>query len=166
MTFTPEEITGMARACGAKGLRPYSKRQESDPVVAFRLTPEQLVRLAALVAEKAAAKEREALLVEMRSGEVQLPMQVAARWPSVPGSHKYAGAGGCQPGSFGADSEDLFTTAQLLDYGDRRAAAEREACCGPDVTNSAGICAADMPGVVVQKYCAAIRARGRKEGAC
>lgn len=75
-------------------------------------------RFAALVA----AKEREALLGDGRCGEVPLPMQVAARWPSVPGSHKYAGAGGCAPGSFGDDSEDLFTTAQLLDYGDRRAA--------------------------------------------
>ena len=70
-----------------------------------------------------AAKERKALLGDGRCGEVPLPMQVAARWPSVPGSHKYAGAGGCAPGSFGDDSEDLFTTAQLLDYGDRRAAA-------------------------------------------
>lgn len=47
----------------------------------------------------------------------------------------------------------------------RVAAKEREACCAPDVTNSAGICAADMPHVVVQKYQSAIRARGQKEGA-
>lgn len=40
---------------------------------------------------------------------------------------------------------------------------EREACCGPDVTNRAGICAADMPHVVVQKYCAAIRARNNHD---
>lgn len=69
MTFTTEEITGMARAVGAKGLRPYSKRQESDPVVAFRLTPEQLVRLTALVAEKAAAKEREAIAQQVETTE-------------------------------------------------------------------------------------------------
>lgn len=152
--MTPEEITAMAERMAI-----------CFSADSFEFTNDGLLEFATLVAEKAAAKEREALLVEIRSGEVQLPMQVAARWPSVPGSHKYAGAGGCQPGSFGPDSEDLFTTAQLLDYGDRRAAAEREACCGPDVTNSAGICAADMPHVVVQKYCAAIRARGQKEGA-
>ena len=38
---------------------------------------------------------------------------VAARWPSVPGSHHYAGAGGCSVGAFGPDSEDLFTLDQL-----------------------------------------------------
>ena len=109
--MTRDEIIAMAK----EATQDHEVRwSESDAqTVAFFL------RLAALVA----AREREALLVEMRSGEVHLPMQVAARWPSVPGSHKYAGAGGCQPGSFGADSEDLFTTAQLLDYGDRRAAA-------------------------------------------
>ena len=41
------------------------------------------------------------------------PEQVAARWPSVPGSHHYAGAGKCPPNSFGPDSEDLFTRNQL-----------------------------------------------------
>ena len=46
----------------------------------------------------------------------ELPGPVAARWPSVPGSHKYAGAGGCAPGSFGEDSEDLHTTDQLQAY--------------------------------------------------
>lgn len=38
------------------------------------------------------------------------------------------------------------------------AAAEREACCSPDVTNVAGISASDAPHVVVEKYRAAIRA--------
>lgn len=104
------DVIGLAREAGL-----VERDHDNIEVV----TLDDLPKLAALVA----AREREALLVEMRSGEVQLPMQVAARWPSVPGSHKYAGAGGCQPGSFGADSEDLFTTAQLLDYGDRRAAA-------------------------------------------
>ena len=47
---------------------------------------------------------------------------------------------------------------------DKAAARELEACCAPDVTNSADICAADMPHVVVQKYLAAIRARGQKGG--
>lgn len=102
--MTPDEIIAMAKEAGFG-----NAAWASEPFVKF----------AALVA----AKGREALLAEMRTGEVQLPTQVAARWPSVPGSHKYAGAVGCQPGSFGADSEDLFTTAQLLDYGDRRAIA-------------------------------------------
>lgn len=53
----------------------------------------------------------------------------------------------------------------LGSFADLVAAKEREACCAPDVTNSAGICAADMPHVVVQKYQSAIRARGQKEGA-
>lgn len=70
----------------------------------------------------------EIVAMENGPGQVPLPIQVAARWPSVPGSHKYAGAEGCHPGSFGDDSEDLFTTAQMRDYGDRRAAAEREQC--------------------------------------
>jgi hypothetical protein len=46
----------------------------------------------------------------------------------------------------------------------KAAADEREACCDPDITNSADICAADMPHVVVQKYQAAIRARGAPQG--
>ena len=57
------------------------------------------------------------------------------------------------------DVHDLARFAALV------AAKEREACCDPVITNSADICAADMPHVVVQKYQAAIRARGQKEGA-
>lgn len=37
---------------------------------------------------------------------------------------------------------------------------EREACCGPEIVNAAGISGGDAPHVVVQKYRAAIRARG------
>lgn len=62
-----------------------------------------------------------------------------------------------------ADSYE-FTRDGMLGFAALVAAKEREACCAPDVTNSAGICAADMPHVVVQKYQSAIRARGQKEG--
>jgi len=61
-----------------------------------------------------------------------------------------------------------FELAELESFvalvAEKAAAREREECCAPDVTNSAGICAADMPHVVVQKYCAAIRARAQKGG--
>lgn len=110
--MTQEEINAMAKEAGA----PDWWSGVDDANVPGR---KWLARFAALVA----AKEREALLGDWQCAQVPLPMQVAARWPSVPGSHKYSGAGGCAPGSFGADSEDLFTTAKLLDYGDRRAAA-------------------------------------------
>jgi hypothetical protein len=118
--------------------------------------------------ELAAAKGRESLLVDMRSGEVQLPMQVAARWPSVPGSHKYAGAGGCQPGSFGPDSEDLFTTAQLLDYGDCRTAAERESIAQQVETTEwwkAPKWQSALCPITKSTIAAAIRARSEKEAA-
>lgn len=157
MKFTPEEITGMGVEAGLL----EKEYVHGNTVIS------ELSRFAALVAEKAAAKEREALLVEMRSGEVQLPMQVAARWPSVPGSHKYAGAGGCQPGSFGADSEDLFTTAQLLDYGDRRAAAERESIAQQVETTEwwkAPKWQSALCPITKSTIAAAIRARGQKEG--
>ena len=61
-----------------------------------------------LVYSAGAAAERERLLAG-----VEMPEPVAARWPSVPGSHHYAGAGKCKPGSFGDSSEDLFTADQL-----------------------------------------------------
>ena len=123
--MTHEEIIAMAREAGFR--TGHIDLIIGDPVpfiapASGTSCTVEVQRFAALVAEKAAAKERDALLGDGRCGEVPLPMQVAARWPSVPGSHKYAGAGGCAPGSFGDDSEDLFTTAQLLDYGDRRAA--------------------------------------------
>lgn len=63
-------------------------------------------------------------------------------------------------GGVGIDELQAFA-AQVAE---KAAAQEREACCEPDVTNSAGICAADMPHVVVQKYQSAIRARGQKGG--
>lgn len=53
---------------------------------------------------------------EVSAVDVELPGPVAARWPSVPGSHHYAGAGGCMPNSFGEGSEDLYTTSQMQDY--------------------------------------------------
>jgi hypothetical protein len=40
-------------------------------------------------------------------------------------------------------------------------AAEREACCGGDVLNSANISGDDSPHQVIEKYRAAIRARGQ-----
>ncbi len=43
----------------------------------------------------------------------------------------------------------------------RFAAAEREACCGPEVLNSANIIGSDDPHQVYAKLCAAIRARGQ-----
>lgn len=39
-------------------------------------------------------------------------------------------------------------------------AKEREACCADDIVNSANIMANDMPHTVIEKYQAAIRARG------
>jgi isopropylmalate/homocitrate/citramalate synthase len=40
------------------------------------------------------------------------------------------------------------------------AAHEREACCGPEVLNSANVIGSDNPHQVYAKLCAAIRARG------
>jgi len=37
---------------------------------------------------------------------------------------------------------------------------EREACCGPEVLNSANVIGSDNPHQVYAKLCAAIRARG------
>lgn len=47
------EIIAMARECGATGLKPHRKCLPDDPVVAFRMAPEQLARFAAAVAAKA-----------------------------------------------------------------------------------------------------------------
>lgn len=58
--MTKDEIIALAREAGANGLRPYSKRSADDPVTAFRLTPDQLVRLA----DQVAAKERERVAKE------------------------------------------------------------------------------------------------------
>jgi len=43
------------------------------------------------------------------------------------------------------------------------AAAEREACCGCEVVNSARILGSDYPHIVVEKYQRAIRARGERD---
>jgi len=59
-----------------------------------------------------------AILAKLASAE--FPEPVAARWPSVPGSHHYAGAGGCGHGAFGEESEDLFTADQLTAWGNTR----------------------------------------------
>lgn len=40
------------------------------------------------------------------------------------------------------------------------AKAERDRCCSPEITNSAGINGNDAPHIVVEKYRAAIRATG------
>lgn len=83
--MTPEEIIAMAKEAG---LLPDNSHPTPE-TRAMRKRTNAVQHFAALVA----AKEREALLGDGRCGEVPLPMQVAARWPSVPGSHKYAGAG-------------------------------------------------------------------------
>lgn len=44
---------------------------------------------------------------------------------------------------------------------DRGVAAEREACCSGDIVNAANISGGDHPHQVVEKYQAAIRARGQ-----
>lgn len=53
-----------------------------------------------------------------------------------------------------------FSKDELIVFAESVAAAEREACCLPDVTNAAEILGNDTPHVVVEKYRAAIRARG------
>ena len=63
-------------------------------------------------AHRAYARAIEAAVIKRLSAGVSVE-PVAARWPSVPGSHHYAGAGGCSVGAFGPDSEDLFTLDQL-----------------------------------------------------
>ena len=48
-------------------------------------------------------------------------------------------------------------------FADLIRADEREACCGGDVLNSANISSDDSPHQVIEKYRAAIRARGQNE---
>lgn len=65
-----------------------------------------------------------------------------------------------QAGLIGPESQqdDLYPAIER--FAGLVAAAEREACCLPDVTNAAEILGNDTPHVVVEKYRAAIRARG------
>lgn len=56
-----EDIHKMVREAGASGLKPVIARKETDPITAYRFTEEALVRLAALVAAKAAQDERESI---------------------------------------------------------------------------------------------------------
>ena len=68
------------------------------------------------VSETAANLRAQLAALQVDDELPELPGPVAARWQSVPGSHNYAGAGGCAPGSFGEDSEDLYTTNQAQAY--------------------------------------------------
>ena len=67
----------------------------------------------------------------------------------------------------GAINDGIETAADFSDelkrFATLVAAAEREACCGPAVLNSAGVIGSDNPHQVYAKLCAAIRARGEKD---
>lgn len=65
MKFTPEEIAAMAKEAGARSEH-WATRL--FPAVQFLFTPDDLSRFAALVAEKAAAKEREACATLIQLG--------------------------------------------------------------------------------------------------